>query len=280
MVGVGATALWNRLSIGASGTILSSNGTDVAWNSTSALNLVTTDGSQTLTNKTISTGSNYQGNVITTTYGGSGLSSYTAGDLTYYSSGVTLSKLAIGGEGTVLSVSGGVPSWSATAPPAPHNLLNSTQHPDTTTGTVLRGDLIIGSGATASWSRLAVGTSGKYLGTNGTDPSWMTLDKTAVGLGSVENTALSTWAGSTSITTLGTIGTGTWNGSIIGVQYGGIGTSYLTPNGILYGNGTGAIGVSATGNTGQILIGVSSSAPTWLGTGTSGMDQCRFWNSS
>lgn len=41
------------------------------------------------------------------------------------------------------------------------------------------------------------------------DKSWQILDKTAVGLGNVENTALSTWAGSTNITTLGTISTGT-----------------------------------------------------------------------
>lgn len=36
-----------------------------------------------------------------------------------------------------------------------------------------------------------------------------------LGLGSVENTKLSTWAGSTNITTLGTIITGTWNGTAI-----------------------------------------------------------------
>jgi hypothetical protein len=36
--------------------------------------------------------------------------------------------------------------------------------------------------------------------------------KTAVGLGNVENTALSTWAGSSSITTVGTVATGTISG--------------------------------------------------------------------
>ena len=36
-----------------------------------------------------------------------------------------------------------------------------------------------------------------------------------VGLGNVENTTLSTWAGSSNITTLGTIGTGVWNGTAI-----------------------------------------------------------------
>ena len=51
------------------------------------------------------------------------------------------------------------------------------------------------------------------------DKSWQTLDKSAVGLGNVENTALSTWAGSTNITTLGTITSGTWHGSSIGDSY-------------------------------------------------------------
>jgi len=41
------------------------------------------------------------------------------------------------------------------------------------------------------------------------------VSKSQVGLGSVENTALSTWAGTAAITTLGTIATGTWEGSEI-----------------------------------------------------------------
>lgn len=38
-------------------------------------------------------------------------------------------------------------------------------------------------------------------------------------INNVENTALSTWVGSNNITTLGTISTGTWNGSIISSSY-------------------------------------------------------------
>jgi hypothetical protein len=49
-----------------------------------------------------------------------------------------------------------------------HNLLSAT-HGDTTPATVVRGDLITGQGATATWSRLALGTSGRYLRSNGTD---------------------------------------------------------------------------------------------------------------
>jgi hypothetical protein len=45
------------------------------------------------------------------------------------------------------------------------------------------------------------------------------VTKTQVGLGNVENTALSTWAGSSNLTTLGTITTGIWNGTAIGDSY-------------------------------------------------------------
>ena len=47
----------------------------------------------------------------------------------------------------------------------------------------------------------------------------------------------STYVGQTSITTLGTIGTGTWNGSTIGIAYGGIGLTTAV-NGLLKGNGS------------------------------------------
>ena len=47
----------------------------------------------------------------------------------------------------------------------------------------------------------------------------VTLTKSDVGLGSVENTALSTWAGSANLTTLGTIGTGVWHGTAIDHAY-------------------------------------------------------------
>lgn len=45
------------------------------------------------------------------------------------------------------------------------------------------------------------------------------LAKADVGLGNVENTALSTWKGTTNITTLGTITSGTWHGSKIANAY-------------------------------------------------------------
>ena len=49
---------------------------------------------------------------VTTANGGTGLTSYTAGDLPYYSAGTALTKLAIGSAGNYLKVVSGAPSWA------------------------------------------------------------------------------------------------------------------------------------------------------------------------
>ena len=53
--------------------------------------------------------------VTPTSAGGTGLTSYTAGDMLYYASGTALSKLAIGATGRYLSSSGTAPQWTAPA---------------------------------------------------------------------------------------------------------------------------------------------------------------------
>jgi len=74
--------------------------------------VATLTGSQTLTNKTMSTGSTWNANTITTAYGGTGLASYTAGDIVYYASGTAFTKLGIGTNGQVLTSSGTAPQWT------------------------------------------------------------------------------------------------------------------------------------------------------------------------
>ena len=54
------------------------------------------------------------------------------------------------------------------------------------------------------------------------------LTKSDIGLGNVENTAVSTWAGSTNLTTLGTISTGTWQGTAIADAYLSSNTAHLS----------------------------------------------------
>jgi hypothetical protein len=47
------------------------------------------------------------------------------------------------------------------------------------------------------------------------------------------------------------------------VAQGGTGAGSFTSNGILYGNGTSAVQVTAAGTTGQCLVGNTGSAPSW-----------------
>jgi hypothetical protein len=53
--------------------------------------------------------------ITPTTAGGTGLTSYTAGDTVYYASGTAFSKLPIGSSGTYMSSTGSAPQWSAPA---------------------------------------------------------------------------------------------------------------------------------------------------------------------
>jgi hypothetical protein len=86
------------------------------------VNVVTESATQTLTNKTISGASNTltvrldQSDVtgtLVTTKGGTGLSTYTTGDVVYANASNTLAKLAIGTSGQTLSVSaGGIVEWT------------------------------------------------------------------------------------------------------------------------------------------------------------------------
>ena len=80
------------------------------------------------------------------------------------------------------------------------------------------------------------------------------------------------YAGQTSITTLGTIATGTWAATDVAVAHGGTGVSSFTSKGILYGQGSSALAVTAAGtwdsgnSIGQILSVNSSGVPVWTNT--------------
>ena len=106
-------------------------------------------------------------------------------------------------------------------------------------------------------------TNGVYTTGSYADPAWITsLAASKVGLGNVENTALSTWAGSSNITTLGTIATGTWNGTAIGPVYGGTGLTSYTTGDIVYASATNTLSKLAAGTDGYLLT-LSSGVPTW-----------------
>jgi len=54
-----------------------------------------------------------------------------------------------------------------------HNLLSAT-HPDSVVGSPVRGDLIVGN-ATPKWEKLAVGVTGKFIRSNGSDALWASI---------------------------------------------------------------------------------------------------------
>ena len=88
-------------------------------------------------------------------------------------------------------------------------------------------------------------------------------------------TIASTYVGQTSITTLGTVATGTWQATDVGVAHGGTGVSSLTANSLLLGAGTSAVTFAAPGTSGNVLTSngtvwasAAPSAVTSLDTGT------------
>jgi len=86
----------------------------VSFNGTANINLpgVNATGDQ----NTTGTAANVTGTVLTST-GGTGLTSYAAGDVVYYSTGTTLTKLAKGTAGQVLTMNSGAtaPEWAASS---------------------------------------------------------------------------------------------------------------------------------------------------------------------
>ena len=179
----------------ATGTIGGSN-TQVQYNSSGSL-----AGSANLTfnGTTLTANTLNLTNPLTTAHGGTGLASWTAGDLPYYAAGTALTKLGIGSAGQYLSSSGSAPQWTAPA------ALTKT---DDTNVTLTLG----GSASTALLNAASL--------------------------------------------TLG------WTGQLA-VGRGGTGASSFTANGVIYGNATGALLVTAAGTTGQVLVGNTGGAPSW-----------------
>jgi len=191
---------------------------------------------------------------VPTTAGGTGLTSYTAGDLVYFASGTTFTKLAIGANTTVLTSSGTAPQWT----------LQSSLTVGTATNLAggAAGSVPYQTAASTT-AMLAIGASGRYLSSTGTAPQWSApaalteTDDTNVTLtlGGSPNTAL---LNAVSMT-LG------WTGQLA-VGRGGTGLSTLTVNRIPYGNNTSAFQSSANLQFNGTVLAVGGTLSAWDST--------------
>lgn len=221
--------------------------------------------------------------VTPTTAGGTGLTTYLAGDLVYYSSGTTLSRLGIGTSGTFLSSDGSIPNWKApgaltktddtnvtltlggSASTALVNAASITvgwsgtlaaSRGGTGNGTYAVGDLLYASGTT-TLSRLADVATGNALisGGVGVAPSWGKIGLTTHVSGTLPTANGGTGSTSTTYCSLTTNVSGT-----LPVANGGTNLTSFTSGGVVYASSTSAL---ATGSDLQyvgsnLLLGTTS----------------------
>jgi hypothetical protein len=108
------------------------------------------------------------------------------------------------------------------------------------------GQVVAGDGLTKTGNTLnVVGTAGR-----------ITANADSIDIAS-------TYVGQSTITTLGTITTGTWDATTVAVTAGGTGVETFTDNGIVYGNGASALDVTAAGTQYQVLQAGSGGVPAF-----------------
>ena len=217
------------------------------------------------------TNATWNATAIGAIYGGTGQTSYTTGDTLYASASNTLSKLAIGSTGQVLTVSGGVPIWSSPASGASitdDTSTNGTRYINFTSAT--SGSL---STIYTSSTKLQYNPSTGILtttGFSGSGASLTSLNASNISSGTIGSSYVS--GSYTSITGVGTLTAGTWNASVIGGTYGGTGVNNGSNTITIAGNVThsGAFTQTfvATGNT-SVTLPTSGTLLTTTGSGSS-----------
>jgi hypothetical protein len=209
-------------------------------------------------------------------------------------------QLATANNGALVTSGAGVPSISSTLPAAVQGNITATGAlasgslaagftPVTvplggTGNTTFTAYSVICAGTTATGTFqnvVGVGTNGYVLTSNGAGalPTWQSTGA-VTGVASVSGTAgqiVATpttgnvvvsidpaYVGQSSITTLGTITTGVWHGSIIPLAYGGTNANLTASNGgIFYSTATAGAILAGTATANQMLQSGSSTTPAW-----------------
>jgi hypothetical protein len=199
----------------------------------------------------------WAGTTIPATAGGTGQSSWVAGEIVYSSSTNTLRGLTIGSTGQVLTVSAGQPAWQTitsvgtiTTGTWQASVIGAT-FGGTAQSTYTTGDTLYASAAN-TLSKRSIGTTGQVYVVSGGVPIWG------------------------DITSVGTIATGTWQGTAIGATYGGTAQTSWTTGDLLYASASNTLAKRAIGSAGQALV-VSGGLPTWASITTLGTIATGVW---
>jgi hypothetical protein len=200
---------------------------------------------------------------VPTTAGGTGLTTYTAGDLSYYATGTTFTKLAIGTIGQILTSTGSAPQWSTLSGVAVTTFsagtTGFTPNSATSGAITLAGTLITSNGGTGlssytagdlsyyasgtALTKLAIGATGRFLSSTGSAPQW----NAPAALTKTDDTNVTLTLGgsaSTALLNAASLALG-WTGTLATTR-GGTGLSSFTANGVMYASSTSALATAST----------------------------------
>jgi len=241
------------------------------------------------------TNTTWNGVAIGATYGGTGQTTYATGDILYASATNTLSKLSAGTNGYVLTLAGGVPTWATTASGTTitdDTSTNSTRYLNFTSATsgtlstiytsstklqynpstgTLTTTAFSGSGSSLTFGTGTLSLAGNVTHSGAYTQTFIATGNTSVTLptsGTLVNTAVTTLS---SLASIGTITTGTWNGSVIGATYGGTGvnngSNTITLGGSFTTSGAFTTTLTVTANT-NVTLPTTGTLATLAGTET------------
>jgi hypothetical protein len=279
MLYANTTTTLAQLPIGGASQLLAVVGGVPQWTNLGSLGVIVTSFATTLSGlspQSAAFGAVTLSGVLGAPSGGTGLTLYAVGDLLVANATATLTRLAAGANGQVLTIVGGVPAWGSVGGSGVSTFQTSLSGLSPSTAMAgaitLSGVLGVPSGGTGltsfalansllyaltttSVGTIAPGTNGYVLTMVGGAPAWAAVGGSGV---STFQTSISGLSPSTA-----TAGAVTLSGTV-GVPSGGTGlTSFAAAGELLYSTGTTTLAGLPIGTPGQFLQASAGGLPTW-----------------